>query len=108
MLDTTSHVVGTLTDLTRSKGELIAENMFLRQQVIVLEQQITHPQLRPWDRQILVLLASRLRGWREALGIVQPNTLVGVASTEVQTVLAQEVTEQTWQTTPCGRNHRVD
>jgi hypothetical protein len=33
----TSQVAGTLTDLARSKSELIAESMFLRQQLIVLE-----------------------------------------------------------------------
>jgi hypothetical protein len=37
----TSHqVIATLADLKRSKSELIAENMFLRQQLIVLERQV--------------------------------------------------------------------
>jgi hypothetical protein len=35
-----NQVAGTLTDLMRSMSELIAENMFLRQQVIVLERQV--------------------------------------------------------------------
>jgi hypothetical protein len=51
--------------------------MFLRQQVIVLEQQVAHPPLRPRDRQVLVLLVSRLPSWLEALTVVKPNTLIG-------------------------------
>ena len=72
----TSQVASTLTDLTRSKSELIAENMFPRQQLIVLERQSTRPRPTQRDRQILVLLASRIRGWKEALVIVTPDTLV--------------------------------
>jgi hypothetical protein len=62
---TSQQVLGTLADWKRSKREWIAENMCLRQQLIVLE------------RQVLVLLASRIRGWREALIVVRPDTLIG-------------------------------
>jgi hypothetical protein len=34
------------------------------------------PVLTPQDRGVLVLLASRLRTWREALLIVKPDTLL--------------------------------
>jgi hypothetical protein len=34
--NTTSLLLGALTDLSRSKSELVAENAFLRQQVIIL------------------------------------------------------------------------
>jgi putative transposase len=71
-----SQAMNTLVDLSRSKNELIAENMFLRQQLIVLERQVTRPQLTQRDRQILVLLASRIQGWREALKVVKPDTLL--------------------------------
>jgi putative transposase len=71
-----SQAMNTLVDLSRSKSELIAENMFLRQQLIVLERQVTRPQLMQRDRQILVLLASRIQGWREALMVVKPDTLL--------------------------------
>ena len=70
-------VVGTLSDITRSKSELIAENAFLRQQLIVLQRQTKRPALTPRDRGLLVLLASRFRWWREALMVVKPETLVG-------------------------------
>ena len=34
--DTSSLLLGTLTDLSRSKSELVAENALLRQQLIIL------------------------------------------------------------------------
>lgn len=72
----TNQVASALRDLTRSKSDLIAENMFLRQQLIMLERQIRRPQLKPRDRQILMLLASRIREWKAALVIVKPETVV--------------------------------
>ncbi|MBK9745741.1 MAG: hypothetical protein IPO91_03080 [Chloroflexi bacterium] len=72
-----SHLVpGTLVDITRSKSELIAENAFLRHQLIVLQRQSKRPVLRR-DRALLVILASRFHLWREALLIVKPITLLG-------------------------------
>jgi putative transposase len=72
-----SQVMGAIADLSRSKEELIAENMFLRQQLIVLERQVKRPKLTQRDRRILVLLSSRIEVWREALMVVKPNTLIG-------------------------------
>jgi hypothetical protein len=70
-------ITGVATDLFRSKKDLIAENAFLRQQVIVLKRQHTgRPPITPQDRRVLVALASKLRGWKDALHIVQPDTLV--------------------------------
>jgi transposase InsO family protein len=63
-------------DLTRSKTELILENAFLRQQLIVLNRQVKRPALKPHDRVLLVVLTSRLRSWIQTLVIVQPDTLL--------------------------------
>jgi putative transposase len=65
-----------LTDLTRSRKELILENAFLRQQLIILDRQVKRPLARPRERVLLVALASRLRNWKQALLIVQPATLI--------------------------------
>jgi putative transposase len=65
-----------MADLTRSKTELILENAFLRQQLIILDRQVKRPLARPRERVLLVALASRLRSWKQALLIVQPATLV--------------------------------
>src|SRR5687767_8139875 len=71
-----SLVVGTIMDLARSKPELIAENALLRQQLLVLTRTAKRPRFTPADRALLVLLASRVRAWRQALLIVQPETLL--------------------------------
>ena len=69
-------VAGTLADLTRSRPALVAENAFLRQQLLVLRRSIKRPRCTPIDRALLVLLASRLRAWHQALLIVQPETVL--------------------------------
>jgi len=66
----------TVGDLTRTKAALIAENAFLRQQLVVLSRQGKRPVLSPADRLRLVLLARLDRGWRAALLIVRPDTLL--------------------------------
>jgi transposase InsO family protein len=63
-------------DVGRSKSELIAENAFLRQQLVILRRPATRPTLTSFDRGLLVMLASRLRRWRNALLIVKPDTLL--------------------------------
>jgi len=69
-------VGGTLADLVRSKPALITENALLRQQIIILHRSVKRPRCTPADRALLVLLASRVRLWRQALLIVQPETLL--------------------------------
>jgi hypothetical protein len=69
-------VAGALADLLRSKPELVAENALLRQQLAVLTRSVKRPRCTPADRALLVLLASRVRGWHQALLIVQPDTLL--------------------------------
>ena len=69
-------VVGALADLVRDRPALVAENAFLRQQLLVLRRSVKRPRCTPTDRALLVLLASRSRAWRQALLIVQPETLL--------------------------------
>jgi hypothetical protein len=70
-------IKGVVTDLFRSRKDLIAENAFLRQEVIILNRQKSgRAPLTPHDRRVLVLLAHRVRGWKDALHIVQPDTLL--------------------------------
>ena len=63
-------------DLARSKSELMLENALLRQQLIVLQRQTKRPKLTWRDRALFVLLASKLRTWKQALLIVQPDTVL--------------------------------
>jgi hypothetical protein len=66
-------ISGVLSDLTRSRSDLIVENALLRQQLIVLNRQVKRPLLTQHDRFRLVLLAH-LPVWKLALHIVQPDT----------------------------------
>ncbi len=69
-------IAGALADATRSRTALIAENALLRQQLIILRRSVKRPRCTSADRALLVLLASRLRTWRLALLLVQPDTLL--------------------------------
>ena len=73
---TTSLALGTFADLTRGKAELLAENALLRQQLIILRRQVKRPVCRKTDRLLLVHLARMVRTWRQALFLVQPETLL--------------------------------
>jgi putative transposase len=72
----TSLLLGMLADLARGKSELVAENALLRQQLIILRRQSKRPMCTKRDRSLLVLLARATRSWRQALLIVQPETLL--------------------------------
>src|SRR5215469_6683600 len=72
----TSLPLSTLTDLSRSKSELIAENALLRQHLIMLRREVKRPIITRTDRMLLVLLARLVRTWQQALLIVQPETLL--------------------------------
>lgn len=63
-------------DLTKSKSELLAENALLRQQLIILRRQVKRPVYRKTDRVLLVFLARMVRTWKQALFIIQPETLL--------------------------------
>jgi putative transposase len=77
---TTSLLLGTLVDFARGKSELITENALLRQQLIILHRQIKRPVYRKMDRLLLVLLARRVWTWKQALYLVQPETLLRLPS----------------------------
>jgi len=74
---TDSQVLETARDLLRPKAELVAENALLRQQLIVLKRGVKQPKLTHRDRWLMVLLASKLPNWKQALLIIQPATLLG-------------------------------
>ncbi|CAA9544844.1 MAG: Mobile element protein, partial [uncultured Thermomicrobiales bacterium] len=71
-----AHAAGTGTDLLRSRAQLLAENALLRHQVLVLRRNVKRPAVTATDRALLVLLAGRVRAWREALLVVQPDTVL--------------------------------
>ena len=68
--------VGSLADLPRSRRDLIVENALLRQQLLVLRQQVKRPRLTIGDRIRLICLARFTRFWESARHLVQPDTLL--------------------------------
>jgi transposase InsO family protein len=65
-----------LSDLRRSKSDLIIENAILRQQLIVLKRSVKRPKFTPGDRIRLTFLARLTNFWHSALHIVQPETIL--------------------------------
>ena len=74
--NTATIVISALADMTRTKPELIAENALLRQQLTVLQRHVKRPKFTASDRWLMVLLAHQVRYWKQALLIVQPDTLL--------------------------------
>jgi putative transposase len=100
--------LATLTDLDRSKSELIAENALLRQQLIILRRQVKRPACTKTDRLLLVLLARIVRTWKQTLLIVQPETLRRLASGALSLVLETEVQDSFSYAEGRGRNDCLD
>ena len=100
--------LGTLADLARSKAELVAENALLRQQLIILKRQVKRPACTKTERILLVLLARTVRAWRQALLIVQPDTLLTLASGALPPVLEAQVKGLFSQVQGRRGNHRID
>jgi putative transposase len=67
---------GLLQDLPRSKSELVLENALLRHQLAILRRQSKPPHFTSADRFWFLLLASRLKHWKDALVLLQPETLL--------------------------------
>jgi putative transposase len=66
----------TISDLMRPKAELVLENAFLRAQLVVLKRQVKRPSLTTKDRVLMLWLASKVPHWRQALLILQPDTVL--------------------------------
>ncbi len=58
------------------RASLAAENLALRQQVIVLRRSVRRPKLRNRDRVFWILLCRFWNGWRSSLHMLQPATVV--------------------------------
>ncbi len=58
------------------RADLAAENVMLRQQLIVVHRSGPRPKLRRTDRILLCWLSRLWSGWRSALTLVQPATVI--------------------------------
>jgi len=59
------------------RAALVAENLILRQQLIVVRRQIKRPRLRRFDRWIIGALAGRFHRLQDAVLLVKPETVMG-------------------------------
>jgi putative transposase len=69
-------LVGFIADVTRSREHLLMENALLRQQLIVASRKVKRPLFKAHERGFVVLLASLLPHWRNALLLVKPDTVL--------------------------------
>ena len=71
-------ILGATRSSFKTRHELALENLALRQQIGVLTRTLgeRRPRLGRWDRALWVLLSRGWAGWREALAIIQPATVI--------------------------------
>lgn len=69
-------VLAALRAVVVPRASLVAENLALRQQLAVLHRRSPQARLRARDRMFWVLLRQAWSGWRNALVLVQPSTVV--------------------------------
>jgi transposase InsO family protein len=69
-------VRGLVVDLARSRGSLIAENLLLRQQLLVLKRQTRRPRFNQIDRVVLLGASAMTGAWRDAILLVKPDTIL--------------------------------
>ena len=67
---------GLLVDVMRSRRELLLENALLRQQLIVASRKTKRPMFNLYERGLVVLLASLLSRWRDAILLVKADTVL--------------------------------
>ena len=62
--------------LLAKRADLVAENLALRQQLIVLHRKTKRPRPKTKDRMSWLWLARSWSGWQESLLVVTPETVV--------------------------------
>jgi hypothetical protein len=105
---TCSLLLGTLADLARSKAELMAEHALLRQHLIILKRQVKRPTCTKTDRILLVLFARAVRAWKQALLIIQPETLLTLTSRALPPGLEAQAKGLFTQAQGSSGNHRIE
>ena len=66
-----------LAAFLKPKARLVAENLCLRQQLLVLQRRHPRPWLENADRRFWILACRWFFGWRETLLVVKPETVLG-------------------------------
>ena len=70
-------VVGLARATIKSRRNLLFENIALRHQLLVLSRKARRPHWKPVDRIVWVWISWVWDRWSQALGLVQPDTVIG-------------------------------
>jgi putative transposase len=76
MVDAIGLLVGVILRLFRTRRTLLLENLALRQQLAALKRRHSRPQLVAFDKLFWVLARRLWSGWKDALIVVTPETVV--------------------------------
>lgn len=68
--------ISLIASLLKSQAGLRAENLALRHQLCVYQRSVKRPKVQPADRILWSLLAKTWTGWRNALILVKPETVI--------------------------------
>ena len=71
-----TNVLGALVTALTDRNRLAVENAALRQQILVLQRSVTRARLDDTDRMFWIFLRRFVRGWRDMLYVVQPETVI--------------------------------
>ena len=76
MFDTIGLLLGSILRLFRARRHLLLENLVLRQQLSVLKRKRPRPRINLFDKFFWVLARRLWSGWKQALIIVTPDTVI--------------------------------
>ena len=76
MIDAMGLLFGAILRLFRARRSLLLENLALRQQLAALKRRHPRPRLAAFDKVFWVLARKFWSGWKQALIVVSPETVV--------------------------------
>ncbi len=84
-----------IIELFKPKALLVAENLCLRQQLLVLQRRHPRPRLADADRQFWIIACRWFSDWRKSLLVVKPETVLGWHRRGLALLLALALSAQT-------------
>ena len=76
MIDTFGLLLGTILRIFRGRRSLLPENLVLRQRLVTVKRRRRKPRLTRLDKIFWVLARRFWSGWKQALIIASPETVV--------------------------------
>src|ERR1700686_5801307 len=76
MIDTLVLLAGAILRLFQCRRRLLLKNLALRQQLVALKRRRPRPRLPVFDKLFWVLARRLWSGWKQALIVVNPETVV--------------------------------